>query len=350
MTAHEHVFDDLPGLLAGELGRAETGRVSAHLRACEDCRQELVLVVTAAAALRSAARFAPQAVMDNDDVLPDPTRFLAELAAEQAGRVGEGTHPRGTARDGTGLGGTAPPGPGLDGARPDGTGREGIGPDGTGREGGRDEAGDAERLPDLGDLGGPSSGTRPAAGAPQAETPQAGTPQAGTPRAGAPQAETPQAVRRGGGRSVPGHRPATGRRRAWWSAAAAAVLLVVGIGAGVLIGRDTTPHAPAGREVAMQPVGSWTATGRLTLRGNQVEVDPTNLAPAEPGHFYQVWLVNRNGPTPKLMSVGLLNPGGDTWTLPGSLLSAYTTVEVSYEADDGNTAYSGNSVLRGQYS
>ena len=128
------------------------------------------------------------------------------------------------------------------------------------------------------------------------------------------------------------------------------MLLVAGIGAGILVSRGTTPAGPAPHHVAMQPVGAWTATGTVIMRGNVMEVDPSNLAPPAAGHFYEVWLVNRNGPTPKLVSVGVLNPGGDTWRLPQSLISAYTTVEVSYERDDGNPAYSGNSVLRGQYS
>jgi anti-sigma factor RsiW len=81
----QHVFDELPALLTGELNRADTGRVSDHLRGCDDCRQELVLAVSASAALRSAIRFAPQAVDNPDDELPDPALFLAELAAGGAG-------------------------------------------------------------------------------------------------------------------------------------------------------------------------------------------------------------------------------------------------------------------------
>ena len=55
----DHVFDELPALLAGELSRDETAATVAHLRSCEECRHELVAAAAAAAALRSAARHAP---------------------------------------------------------------------------------------------------------------------------------------------------------------------------------------------------------------------------------------------------------------------------------------------------
>lgn len=58
----EHVPDELPALLAGELGRADTGGVAAHLRDCDACRLELVDTVAAAAALRSARRHLAPAV------------------------------------------------------------------------------------------------------------------------------------------------------------------------------------------------------------------------------------------------------------------------------------------------
>ncbi len=333
MTEHEHVFDDLPALLGGELDRPATGRVSAHLRACDDCRQELVLAVTAAAALRSAVRFAPQVVLDPDEALPDPTRFLAELAGEHGVR-GEGgvlpdDGPSGVDR------------PGRDTDRDTGRDTE---PD-TGRvmdrDTGRDTGRDAVRVMDR------DTGRDTGRDAVRVMDRDAGR-DTGRDAVRDTERDTGRDPERDAGNGPAGD----GRRRvrAWWTAAAAVVLLLVGIGAGVLISRRDNPAGPPARQVALRPVGSWTATGTVTMRGNRMQVDPTNLAPAQAGHFYEVWLVNRNWPTPKLVSVGVLNPGGDTWTLPESLVSAYTTVEISYEPDDGNPAYSGDSVLRGQYS
>jgi hypothetical protein len=58
MTGPEpaHVADELPALLAGECGREQTLALTAHLRACPECRQELVSMVVATSVLRSAAR------------------------------------------------------------------------------------------------------------------------------------------------------------------------------------------------------------------------------------------------------------------------------------------------------
>ena len=55
----EHVFDDLPQLLSGEAERDTVMAVAAHLRSCEDCRNELVSALVAHAVLMSAVRFAP---------------------------------------------------------------------------------------------------------------------------------------------------------------------------------------------------------------------------------------------------------------------------------------------------
>lgn len=60
-----HVADELPALLAGECGREQTLALTAHLRACPECREELVSMVVATSVLRAAARAeqtpAPQA-------------------------------------------------------------------------------------------------------------------------------------------------------------------------------------------------------------------------------------------------------------------------------------------------
>ena len=51
-----HVAGKLPALLGGECTREETLTVAAHLRACPQCREELVSMVVAVGTLRAAAR------------------------------------------------------------------------------------------------------------------------------------------------------------------------------------------------------------------------------------------------------------------------------------------------------
>jgi hypothetical protein len=58
-TGHDeepnHVVDELPALLSGELDRATFNRVVRHLDGCDSCRRELVDVSAANAALRTVA-------------------------------------------------------------------------------------------------------------------------------------------------------------------------------------------------------------------------------------------------------------------------------------------------------
>jgi anti-sigma-K factor RskA len=56
----EHPYDELPGLLFGELNRAEVTVVSDHLAGCDECRRELAVLAATSASLRAAAR-QPQA-------------------------------------------------------------------------------------------------------------------------------------------------------------------------------------------------------------------------------------------------------------------------------------------------
>jgi Anti-sigma-K factor rskA/Putative zinc-finger len=57
----EHPYDELPGLLFGELNRAEVTVVSDHLAGCDDCRRELAVLAATSASLRATARQAQTA-------------------------------------------------------------------------------------------------------------------------------------------------------------------------------------------------------------------------------------------------------------------------------------------------
>jgi Anti-sigma-K factor rskA/Putative zinc-finger len=66
----EHPYDELPGLLFGELNRAEVTVVSDHLAGCDDCRRELAVLAATSASLRAAAR-RPQPATAPDAPAPD---------------------------------------------------------------------------------------------------------------------------------------------------------------------------------------------------------------------------------------------------------------------------------------
>ena len=92
-----HISDELPRLLSGEATREAVLSSAAHLRECEDCRQELVSAVVAHASLTSAQRFAPEIVNalrepaevtseapDNPPALPDLSAVFAQVRREAA--------------------------------------------------------------------------------------------------------------------------------------------------------------------------------------------------------------------------------------------------------------------------
>ena len=86
----EHPYDDLPGLLFGELDRAQVNAVSDHLATCDDCRRELAVLAATSASLRATAR--------NAQALPEAVPGVA--AAEDAPAVQPHRVGRGTARPG----------------------------------------------------------------------------------------------------------------------------------------------------------------------------------------------------------------------------------------------------------
>jgi hypothetical protein len=90
----EHVFDDLPQLLSGEADRRVVTAAAAHLRSCDDCRDELISALVAHAALMSAVRFAPDLATSPEPIespikavhggvpLPDLSAVFAQVRAE----------------------------------------------------------------------------------------------------------------------------------------------------------------------------------------------------------------------------------------------------------------------------
>ena len=77
----DHPYDELPGLLFGELNRAEVMVVSDHLAGCDECRRELAVLAATSAALHAAAR-QPQPATDPAPVAgPAPATDPAGPAA-----------------------------------------------------------------------------------------------------------------------------------------------------------------------------------------------------------------------------------------------------------------------------
>jgi anti-sigma-K factor RskA len=73
----EHPYDELPGLLFGELDRAEVMAVSDHLADCDDCRRELAVLAATSASLRATAR------QPRPATAPDPAPAAKAPAAKR---------------------------------------------------------------------------------------------------------------------------------------------------------------------------------------------------------------------------------------------------------------------------
>ena len=94
----EHPYEELPGLLFGELNRAEVMVVSDHLAGCDDCRRELAVLAATSASLRATARQAQAATAADAAAVPDPGSAVAAAseAPDPAGPAA-GTPPAGPA-------------------------------------------------------------------------------------------------------------------------------------------------------------------------------------------------------------------------------------------------------------
>lgn len=144
-------------------------------------------------------------------------------------------------------------------------------------------------------------------------------------------------------------RRARRRPSPWWSAvpaAAAAAVVAVVVIAGGDDGGPTRPAVEvelAGTELAPE------ASGRADLEawssGVRVDLDVEGLPPAEPGFYYQAWVV---GPSGSVALGSFHLHGGETVVLwSGVEAEAGVVLSITREPDDGDASPSGQRVLSG---
>jgi anti-sigma factor RsiW len=152
-----------------------------------------------------------------------------------------------------------------------------------------------------------------------------------------------------------GRRAGTGVRTL---VAVAAAALVVGVAGGVvgsrLLDRDPVVAQPSGRQVVAQVAlsnlkpavtdASGSASVVNTGSGRRLVLDVSQLSPV-PGHFYEVWLIDKD--VKKMVSLGILDGSTGQFTIPDGVdISAYPVVDISVQ-EPGDPKHSGDSVLRG---
>ena len=147
------------------------------------------------------------------------------------------------------------------------------------------------------------------------------------------------------------------RSRALLAGVAAVALVAVGAGAGLgaraLVTREDTSGTPAAarRTATLEPV-EGSATGKVSMGTDhaitRMQMTTRSLPAAPRGEFYYAWLFDPR--TNKMLPLGQVTPGRvATFEIPESLVAAYSAIDVSLEADDGDPAHSVTSVLRATY-
>jgi anti-sigma-K factor RskA len=138
------------------------------------------------------------------------------------------------------------------------------------------------------------------------------------------------------------------------AAGLAAVLLAVGVAGGLLFnagGGSGEPEAGA-TDVVLTRIddGPSGAHGDVLVAGDQrrARVDVSGLDPSGSGHFYELWLLDKDG---RMIALGTFQVGADGRAeveLPIPVTpSQYGYFDVSLQEDNGDPAHSGISVLRG---
>lgn len=153
------------------------------------------------------------------------------------------------------------------------------------------------------------------------------------------------------GESAPARRP-----RSWLPVAvAAAAGLVVGVG-GVLGVEALGGEGPgsdavvARTDLAALPGQSGEGSAEIVRAQDALQLRVHATLQSSPGgDYHEVWLINGDGE--RMYALGVLPSSGDaSYWLPTPLaqqLDGYSTVDISLEPDDGVTAHSRHSLVRG---
>ncbi|GAB3604867.1 hypothetical protein GCM10027413_02760 [Conyzicola nivalis] len=132
-------------------------------------------------------------------------------------------------------------------------------------------------------------------------------------------------------------------------AAAAAVVLIAG-GAATWWALRPVPNTVLA-SAALASFPNWpTADGEAVLEQHpdgSKTVTVTVQAPTEDGAFREAWLIRSDATD--LVSLGVVRGSSATFDVPAGVdITQFDLVDVSQEADDGNPAHSGDSIVRGQ--
>lgn len=138
------------------------------------------------------------------------------------------------------------------------------------------------------------------------------------------------------------------------AAALAALLLAVGVASGLLIGGNGGSQGPGtgATDVVLRRIGDAPAGAQgdvfVTKRKQRATVEVEGLKPSGSHAFYELWLLDDDG---RMIALGSFRIGADgraEVALPIPFPpSRYRYFDVSLQEDNGNSAHSGISVLRG---
>jgi len=153
-----------------------------------------------------------------------------------------------------------------------------------------------------------------------------------------------------------GGRGATRRPRAWLPVAVAAAAGLV-VGAGAVLGVQALRDGGGGSgtvlartDLAALPGQSGEGSAELVRASDALQLRVHASLQGSPGaEYHEVWLINSDGK--RMYALGVLPSSGDaSYWLPAPLdqqLDGYSTVDISLEPDDGDTAHSQLSLVRG---
>jgi hypothetical protein len=144
------------------------------------------------------------------------------------------------------------------------------------------------------------------------------------------------------------------------------VLVVSALGATAMLtsGREDgpapgSPPAASVRTASLEPVDRPLGAredsmgGRVSMTTDadlltRMRIDTVALPRPASGEFYYVWLLDPV--SNKMLPLGQMTPRNQArFDLPDSLVEAYSAIDISLEADDGDPGHSVTSVLRATY-